>query len=98
MLVASQRVPEDFVRPTIEEDPLERMNALLGRVMSRANLLKLIELQVRIRDREDITGLGLFIYENPLAFALDLFLHLEDAFAFQHDCQNVSRRRVMRVV
>lgn len=43
VLVASQRVAQDFVRPTIEEDPLERINALLGEVLSVENLNQLID-------------------------------------------------------
>lgn len=42
VLLASQRVAEDFVRPTIEEDPLERINALLGEVLSVDELNELI--------------------------------------------------------
>lgn len=43
VLLASQRVAQEFVRPTIEEDPLERVNALLGEVLSVDNLYALIE-------------------------------------------------------
>ena len=43
VLLASQRVAQDFVRSTIEEDPLERVNALLGEVLSVDNLSQLIE-------------------------------------------------------
>jgi uncharacterized protein involved in exopolysaccharide biosynthesis len=43
VLLASQRVAQEFVRPTIEEDPLERVNALLGEVLSVDNLYELIE-------------------------------------------------------
>ncbi len=43
VLLASQRVAQEFVRSTIEEDPLERVNALLGEVLSVDNLYELIE-------------------------------------------------------
>jgi uncharacterized protein involved in exopolysaccharide biosynthesis len=43
VLVASQRLSAEFVRPTIEEDVLERVNALMGEALSRQSLTKLIE-------------------------------------------------------
>lgn len=43
VLVSSQRVPQDFVRPTVEEDPIERINGLIGSVLSRSSLEELIQ-------------------------------------------------------
>ncbi len=43
VLVASQKVSEDFVRPTIDEGPLEAMNAVLGEAFSQRNLARVIE-------------------------------------------------------
>lgn len=43
VMVASQKLSEEFVRPTIEEDSLERINAMLGEALARPNLEKLIE-------------------------------------------------------
>jgi uncharacterized protein involved in exopolysaccharide biosynthesis len=43
LLVSSQQIPEEFVRPTVRDDLLERMNAMVGNVLSRDNLGRLIE-------------------------------------------------------
>jgi uncharacterized protein involved in exopolysaccharide biosynthesis len=43
ILIASQKLSEEFVRPTIQEDTLERVNALLGEALSRENLTKILE-------------------------------------------------------
>jgi uncharacterized protein involved in exopolysaccharide biosynthesis len=42
VLISSQRVPEEFVRPTVQEDPIERINGLIGSVLSRGSLQELI--------------------------------------------------------
>jgi uncharacterized protein involved in exopolysaccharide biosynthesis len=42
VLISSQRVPEEFVRPTVQEDPIERINGLIGSVLSRTSLQELI--------------------------------------------------------
>ncbi len=56
VLVASQKVAQDFVRPTIEEDPFERVNALLGEVFSVDNLNQLIEKHdLYAEDREKVS-------------------------------------------
>ncbi len=43
LLVSSQQIPEDFVRPTVRDDSLERMNAMIGSILSGSNLSRLIE-------------------------------------------------------
>lgn len=43
VLISSQRVPEEFVRPTVQEDPIERINGLIGSVLARGSLQNLIE-------------------------------------------------------
>jgi uncharacterized protein involved in exopolysaccharide biosynthesis len=43
LLVSSQQIPEDFVRPTVRDDSLERMNAMIGSILSGSNLSQLIE-------------------------------------------------------
>jgi len=43
ILIASQRIPEDFVRTTVEEDSLQQINAMMGQVLTRTNLAKLVE-------------------------------------------------------
>ncbi len=42
ILVTGQQIPEDFVRSTIHEDPLARINAMLGAILSREALAKLV--------------------------------------------------------
>jgi len=43
VLIASQKLSEDFVRPTIQEDAIERINALTSEVLSSPSLTELIE-------------------------------------------------------
>lgn len=41
--VTGQRIPENLVRSTIQEEPLARINAMLGTILSRRELAALIE-------------------------------------------------------
>jgi len=43
VLVTSQRISEEFFRPTVESDQLEKVSAILGELLSRQNLVELIE-------------------------------------------------------
>lgn len=43
VLVESQKVSEEFVRPSTQEDALERINALTGEVLARPKLEEIIE-------------------------------------------------------
>jgi len=43
ILIASQKLSEEFVRPTMEEDVLERVNALTAEALSRDKLTPLVE-------------------------------------------------------
>jgi uncharacterized protein involved in exopolysaccharide biosynthesis len=43
VMVTTQQIREDIVRTTLEDDEIERLNALLGEVLSRARLADLIE-------------------------------------------------------
>lgn len=43
VMIASQKLSEEFVRPTIEEDLLERINALIAEALSRESLSQVIE-------------------------------------------------------
>ena len=43
VLVESQKVSEDFVRPTTQEDAVERINALTGEVLARQKLEEIIK-------------------------------------------------------
>ncbi|MCA9511510.1 MAG: hypothetical protein R3E88_19670 [Myxococcota bacterium] len=43
ILVASQQIPQEFVRTTVPEDPFSRLNAMVSEVLSRQKLVALIE-------------------------------------------------------
>lgn len=43
VLVSSQQIPERFVTSTVTEDALDRINALVGELLSRGRLLSIIE-------------------------------------------------------
>ncbi len=43
VLIKRQRIPENLVRSTVQEDSFQVINALLGEVLSRENLSKIIE-------------------------------------------------------
>ena len=43
VLVTSQRISEEFFRPTVESDQLEKVSAILGELMSRQSLVALIK-------------------------------------------------------
>jgi uncharacterized protein involved in exopolysaccharide biosynthesis len=54
LLISSQQIPEEFVRPTVRDDSLERMNAMIGSILSGSNLSRLIEkydLYASLRER-----------------------------------------------
>lgn len=42
ILISSQQIPKDFVRPIVEDDPLERINAVVGEMQARPRLVSLI--------------------------------------------------------
>lgn len=43
ILVSSQAIPEEFVRTTVVEDSLSHINAIVGQVVSRQNLKRLVD-------------------------------------------------------
>ena len=62
------------------------------------NLFELIQLQVRINNREDIPGPGLLVNEDAPSVAFELFLDLQDALALEHDRKDVGSSGVFRLV
>ncbi|MDW8309645.1 MAG: hypothetical protein RMK20_09755, partial [Verrucomicrobiales bacterium] len=62
------------------------------------DVFQLVEFQVRVGNGEHVAGFALFVDEGAAAVANDLFLDLEDAFAFEHDGEDEGRREVARVV
>jgi succinoglycan biosynthesis transport protein ExoP len=43
VMIATQEMPEEFVRSTVRGDPFERINAMVAEVLARPNLFALIE-------------------------------------------------------
>jgi len=43
VLVRSQQIPETFVRPTVEEDPLRRIDEMVGQVLTQDRLAGLVD-------------------------------------------------------
>jgi len=43
VMIATQEMPEEFVRSTVRGDPFERINAMVAAVLARPNLFHLIE-------------------------------------------------------
>lgn len=43
VLITRQQIPEDFVRSTVREDAISNINAMVGKVLSRENLARLVE-------------------------------------------------------
>ena len=43
VLVTSQQIPERFVASTVTEDALDRINALIGELLSRGRLISIME-------------------------------------------------------
>jgi succinoglycan biosynthesis transport protein ExoP len=43
ILVTSQQIPESFVTTTVTQDPFERINALVGEILSRERLTGMVE-------------------------------------------------------
>jgi len=60
VLITSQQIPEEFVRPTVREDTISNINAMIGKVLSQDNLSRLIE------------ELGLFADVPPSVPSIDL--------------------------
>jgi hypothetical protein len=43
VMIATQEMPEEFVRSTVRGDPFERISAMVAEVLARPNLFSLIE-------------------------------------------------------
>jgi len=60
--------------------------------------LKLVELQVRVDNRENVARNRMLVNKNALAIADNLLFDLEKALAFEHDRENVAGGNVLRIV
>jgi uncharacterized protein involved in exopolysaccharide biosynthesis len=52
VLVRSQQIPESFVRPTVDEDPLQRIDEMVGQVLTRDRIDQLIDEHDLYPDRQ----------------------------------------------
>jgi succinoglycan biosynthesis transport protein ExoP len=43
ILVTAQQIPEEFVKPTIAENPFQTINAMVGSILSRETIVALVE-------------------------------------------------------
>jgi succinoglycan biosynthesis transport protein ExoP len=43
VMIATKEMPEEFVRSTVQEDPFERISAMVGEILARPKLAALIE-------------------------------------------------------
>ena len=60
VMIATQEMPEEFVRSTVRGDPFERINAMVAEVLARSNLSALIEehdLYPELRETVPMAGL-----------------------------------------
>lgn len=60
ILITSQRIPEHLVRPTVEEDSIAQINAMMGQVLTRETLARLIteqNLYPKLQESETLDGL-----------------------------------------
>ena len=62
------------------------------------DLLELVELQIGVYDGEEVARGRLFVDENPLADAPELFFDFKQTLAFEHDGEDVAGRDVLRIV
>jgi uncharacterized protein involved in exopolysaccharide biosynthesis len=60
ILITSQQIPEDFIRSTVREDSIANIDAMVGRVLSRENLAKILDRQeLYAATRDEATRLEL---------------------------------------
>lgn len=62
------------------------------------DLFELVELKAGVGDGEEVAGAGLFVEEDALAVAVELFFDFEQAFAFEHDGEDESGGGVFGIV
>src|SRR5665213_2462721 len=53
------------------------------------DFFQLIELKIRVGNGKDIAGSRLLVNKNAMAIALDLLFDFQQAFALEHDGQNI---------
>lgn len=84
---------------TVDCDGLRRVQTVFEQMRDVAlNFFELVEMKVRVGDREHFASLGLLVNNGPLALTYHLLLYFEHAFAFQHDCEYESGGNIPRVI
>ncbi len=67
VLITSQQIREDIVRPTLREDSLQRINALVGEILSRETLSELVQkhgLYEELWDELALTDIAAIVRED----------------------------------
>jgi len=73
VLIATQKLSESFVKPTIQEDATERINALTSEVLSRQSLSEVVEkfdLFPTLREKDGLTD-AVVALTNKISIELD---------------------------
>ena len=94
VLVASQRVAENFVRTTVDSDPFEKINAMVGEALSTDNLIRMIEgldrfveldIPFLLEERvERVANLKILMERADVTVA-EKFRRLTEAFQIEND-------------
>jgi uncharacterized protein involved in exopolysaccharide biosynthesis len=58
VMIATKEIPEEFVRSTVQEDPFERISAMVGEVLARPRLITLIEKHGLYPEKRDSVEMG----------------------------------------
>jgi uncharacterized protein involved in exopolysaccharide biosynthesis len=58
VMIATQEMPEDFVRSTVEQDPFERISAMVGEILARPKLTTLIQKHDLYLENRDSVEMG----------------------------------------
>jgi uncharacterized protein involved in exopolysaccharide biosynthesis len=61
VMIATKEMPEDFVRSTVEEDPFERISAMVGEILARPRLAALIEKHDLFPEEREFTEMGALV-------------------------------------
>jgi len=85
ILISSQQIPKEFVRPTLPEDSFDQLNAMIGEILSRERLSSLIEkynLYPELRAKKPM---------SDVAFAMRSDIYVELEHGLSTDSRDSSR-------
>src|SRR6185369_4823199 len=92
--VASNRL----ARPARRSARRRRESMLEQRGYVMLHRVQLVELQIGINNRKQVTCLRLLVNKNTASISNELFFDLEETFALEHDRQDVACGNVVRIV